>query len=253
MDVIEPEVLFALQAGRHPGGRRPAVDAERAGDQDPGRDRAAGHRLHDGGRGLRGAVPADAAGHARERVRGPGLQGAVRPRLRARGGRERDLRRARQPAPARLLRPRAAARRPGLLRHPAQLPGLPHLLLPDVLRGQRLARPDGRLQALPRPARPGHRRCPAGRNHGRGGGGLAARPGVRIRRRGGRVCAAVRARGGAVDLGEADHQPAGLARPPGDRSSRAWCSRWRRSGRQPTAGRRPASRSSWSSPPTAAR
>ena len=41
---------------------------------------------------------------------------------------------------------------------------------------------------------------------------LAARRGVRVRQRGGRVRAAVRARRGPLDLGEADHQPAGVAR-----------------------------------------
>ena len=45
------------------------------------------------------------------------------------------------PHPHVLHRPRAAPGRPGLLRHPAQLHGLPHVLLPHVRGGERLARP----------------------------------------------------------------------------------------------------------------
>ena len=50
----------------------------------------------------------------------------------ARRGRQRDLGRAVLAAPARLHRPADPARRPGLLRHPAQPPGLPDLLLPHA-------------------------------------------------------------------------------------------------------------------------
>ena len=45
---------------RHPGRRRPAADATGADDQDAGRDHAAQHRLRDGRRRLRGALPRDA-------------------------------------------------------------------------------------------------------------------------------------------------------------------------------------------------
>ena len=116
----------------HPGRRRPAAHAGGARDQDAGRDHAAQHRVHDGRRRLRGALPGDEARDARERVRRARQQGALRHGLRVRRGRQRDLRRALQPAPARLHRPRAAPRRPRLLRHPAQLHGLPDVLLPHV-------------------------------------------------------------------------------------------------------------------------
>ena len=53
------------------------------------------------------------------------------------------------PAPARLHRPRAAPGRPRLLRHPPELHGLPHVLLPHVRGVERLARARRRLQALP--------------------------------------------------------------------------------------------------------
>ena len=43
-----------------------------------------------------------------------------------------------QPPSAQLLRPGPAARRPGVLRHHPQLPGLPHLLLPHVHGRQRV-------------------------------------------------------------------------------------------------------------------
>ena len=109
VDAIEPAVLFALQAAGHRGRRRPAADAAGARDQDAGRDHAAQHRLHDGRRRLRGALPGDAAGHARERVRRARQQGALRHGLGVRRGRQRDLRRALQPAPARLHRPARCA------------------------------------------------------------------------------------------------------------------------------------------------
>ena len=82
--------------------------------------------------------------------------------LRARRGRERDLRRALQPASAQLLRPRAAPRRPRLLRHHPQLPGLPHVLLPHARRRRRVARAHRRLQALPLLPRHRHRRAAPG-------------------------------------------------------------------------------------------
>ena len=88
------------------------------------------------------AMMVDAAYHELYMAMKPGMreneavglvaQGALRSRLRIRRGRQRDLGRALQPAPARLLRSRAAARRSGVLRRPPFLHGLPHLLLPDV-------------------------------------------------------------------------------------------------------------------------
>ena len=119
------------------GRRRPAADAAGARDQDPRRDHAAQPGVRDGRRRLRGAVPRDEARDARERVRRPGQQGALRHGVGVRRGRQRDLGRALQPAPARVHRPRAPPRRPGLLRHPPQLHGLPHVLLPHVRGGER--------------------------------------------------------------------------------------------------------------------
>ena len=66
--------------------------------------------------------------------------------------------------------------------------------------------------------RRGDRDDPARRHHRRGVSRVAEGAGVRLPRRGGRVRAPVRPRRRAVDLGEADLQPAGLARPSrGDR------------------------------------
>ena len=61
------------------------------------------------------------------------------------------------PASAQLHRPHHSPGRPGLLRHPAVLHGLPHLLLPHLQRRPRHRRAARRLQALPRMARQGHR------------------------------------------------------------------------------------------------
>ena len=154
-------MLFALQAEGIQ-----VVDGQQlmqagARDQDAGRDHAAQHRVHDGRRRLRGALPGDAARDARERVRRARQQGALRHGLGVRRGRQRDLGRALQPAPARLHRPRAAPRRPRLLRHPAQLHGLPDVLLPHVRDRQRVARAGRRLQALPLLPRRGDRADPA--------------------------------------------------------------------------------------------
>ncbi len=86
----------------------------------------------------------------------------------------------------------------------------------------------------------------AARRHDRRGGvGVAAGAGVRLRRRGGRLRAPVRPRRGALDLGEADHQPACLARPsrgdPGGDGVRARDVL----ADDATATGRPGSRSSW--------
>ena len=89
---------------------------------------------------------------------------AVRARLRAHRGHQRDLGRALQPAPARLHRPHAASGRPGVLRHPPRVQRLPHLLLPHVRGRQRLARARRRVQALPRHPRPRDLDDPTGRH-----------------------------------------------------------------------------------------
>ena len=54
------------------------------------------------------------------------------------------------PHPACFFRSPAASRRSGLLRHPAFLHGIPHLLLPVLHHRLRIARHGRRLQALPR-------------------------------------------------------------------------------------------------------
>ena len=149
VDTVEPPVLFALQAA--------------------GIDVVDGQQLMQNARMIKtqdeitllntACMMVDAAyeelyrsmqpGRAGERVRRAREPRALRDGLGVRGGRERDLGRALQPAPARLHRPRAAPRRPRLLRHPPQLQRLPHVLLPHVRRRERVAG-DGRcLQALP--------------------------------------------------------------------------------------------------------
>ena len=86
------------------------------------------------------------------------------PRLRRRGGDQRHLRRALQSAPAQFHRPHDAPGRPGLLRHPAELHGLPHLLLPHLQRRPRHARAARRLQEGARMARQRDRADQAGRH-----------------------------------------------------------------------------------------
>ena len=115
-----------------------------------GRDHAAQHGVRDGRLRLRRPVPRDEAGLPRERLRRARQQGAVRARLGARRGRQRDLGRALQPASARLHRPHAAPRRPGVLRHPPRLQRLSHVLLPHVRRRLGIARARRRVRALPR-------------------------------------------------------------------------------------------------------
>ena len=80
-------------------------------------------------------------GREGERDRRGGDEGAVRARLGARRGDQRDLRRPLQPAPAHVLRPAAAAGRSGVLRHHPLVHGLPHLLLPHVHRSATRPRP----------------------------------------------------------------------------------------------------------------
>ena len=80
------------------------------------------------------------------------------------------------PAPARLHRPHAAARRPRLLRHPPRVQRLPHVLLPHVRGRLRLARARRRVHALPRHPRPGNRGDPARRHDRRGRRGCSRAP-----------------------------------------------------------------------------
>ena len=117
--------------------------------------------------------------------------------------------------PPRLHRPRAASRRPGLLRHPAQL---------QRATG-RATTARSRWPARSRALVDAYKRCRyyldaaialirPGVTTAEVVVGLAARAGVRLPGRGGRVRAAVRPRRRAGDLGEADLLPAGVARPP---------------------------------------
>ena len=76
---------------------------------------------------------------------------------------QRHLGRALQSAPAQLHRPHAAPRRPGVLRHPAVVHGLPHLLLPHLQCRPRHAGAARRLQEGARVARQGDRADQAGR------------------------------------------------------------------------------------------
>ena len=68
------------------------------------------------------------------------------PRLRRRRGDQRHLGRALQSAPAQFHRPHAAPGRSGVLRHPAVVHGLSHLLLPHLQCRPRDAGPARRLQ-----------------------------------------------------------------------------------------------------------
>ena len=153
--------------GRPEDRRRPGADVERPRHQDAGRDLAAQPLGRDGRRRVPRSLQGDEARHARERSRRPRRQAALRSRLGVRRGRERDFRRTLQPAPARVLGPHAAARRSGVLRHPALLHGLSHVLLPHVRDRLGVARAQRRLQALPRLPRCGHRAGPAGTHDGR--------------------------------------------------------------------------------------
>ena len=124
--------------GRDPLHRRLAGDARGAQDQDRRGDRAARPRLRDRRCGLRGDLP-DAPARASTSTRSwrAAHAAALRAGLRAGRGDQRRLGRPLQPAPARLLRPAAAAGRPGVLRRDPLVHGLPHLLLPHVQRRRR--------------------------------------------------------------------------------------------------------------------
>ena len=140
-----------------------------------GRDRRRRLRAH-----LRAAAPGRA--RARDRRRRDALP--VRAGLRAGRGHQRRLRRPLQPAPARLLRPADQAGRPGLLRHHPLVHGLPDVLLPHVLRRQRLAVSGRRLQAVPPVARRRDRARPPGRDDRPDRRGLADRRGAGLPERG---------------------------------------------------------------------
>ncbi len=132
VDVIELPILFALQQVgiRVVDGQQVFMEARRIKTNDEIRLLTQAASMVDAAyedlyRFLRPGV-------ARERGRGARRQDAVRPRVRVRRGRQRDLGRALLPAPARVLRPADPAGRPRVLRHPAQLERLPHVLLPHL-------------------------------------------------------------------------------------------------------------------------
>ena len=149
IDVVEMPVLAALNGTQAERRRRPTGVPRGAADQDRRRDHDAHPCLFDGRRRLRRAVPIPPPGSSRERMCRGRQQDAARPRFRVRRGRQRDLRRALLAAPPRLQRPHHPAGRPGVLRHPAQLQRLSHVLLPHVPGGQRLAGATRCLQDLP--------------------------------------------------------------------------------------------------------
>ena len=99
---------------------------------------------------------------------------------RARRQHQRGVRRALQPAPARLQRPAHPPRRPGLLRHHPDVRRLQDLLLPDVRRRHGERRPARRVQAGARVDRRLDRADAAGRRHRPGREGLAEGRGVRL-------------------------------------------------------------------------
>ena len=141
MDVPDMTTLLALQRkglARSTDSQPVMLEARKikSADELALLDQAAGHRR----RRLRGDLPPAAARRARERDRRRRDAGALRARLRARRGDQRDLGRSLQPASAHVLRPAAAPRRPGLLRHHPLVHGLPDLLLPHVQRQLRDAR-----------------------------------------------------------------------------------------------------------------
>ena len=92
-------------------------------------------------------------------------------------------RRALQPAPAQFHRPHAAAGRPGVLRHPAIVHGLPHLLLPYFLHVGRATPVQHDAYKKARVARQRDRADQAGRDHRQSAQRLAEGARVRLPRR----------------------------------------------------------------------
>ena len=200
------------------------------------RDHAADPGRGDGRRRLPGDL-ARCSSRASARTRSSrGAPAPVRDGLGARRGHQRGLRRALQPASARLLRPPHPPRRPGVLRHHPLVHGLPDVLLPHVLVGGATAGAARRLQAVPRVDRRGDRRW----------SGPARRP-TRSPRSGPSaeefgfademdvLRPAVRARPRRRPLRAPDHQPRSTRSSTRSSSRRAWSSRSRRTAR-PTDG-----------------
>ena len=97
-------------AGRPAHRGRPRVHAGHPRHQDRGRGGAARPRGRPGRRRLRRALPLPAGGHPGEQLRRPGQPLPLRERVGGGGGHQLDLRRAVQPASARVLRPPDPAR-----------------------------------------------------------------------------------------------------------------------------------------------
>src|SRR5262250_1718666 len=135
------------------------------------------------------------------------------PRLRRRGSDQCDLGRALQSAPAQFHRPHAAPGRPGVLRHPAIVHGLPHLLLPHLQCRASDAGAARRLQEGARLARQGHRPDQAWRHHRSDLQGVAQGAGIRLSRRDVGLRPAIRTRARPCAARAADHFTRGLARP----------------------------------------
>ena len=162
-------------------------------------------------------------------------EAALRARLRRRRGDQRHLRRALQSAPAQLHRPHHPAGRPGLLRHPAFLRRLPHLLLPHLQRRAGDAGPARRLQEVPRMARPRDRPDQAGRvdRHGRRGSGRRRRSSASPTRWRPSGCSSATASAWRCTSGRSSR---GWCRSTSRwRSRPAWSSRWRPTARRATA------------------
>jgi Xaa-Pro aminopeptidase len=140
IDVVEPPILFALQREGITvvDGQQLMSDARVIKTQDEI------SLLNTS------AMMVDAAYEERERSRRAREQGAVRSGLGVRRGCERHFRRTMQPASTRIFRSSPAPRRSRLLRHPALLHGISHMLLPDVRGRLWISRIGRRVSALPR-------------------------------------------------------------------------------------------------------
>ena len=193
VDIIEPPMMFELEkAGlKVHDGQQVMLEAREIKSRR--RDRAAQPRRRHGRRRLSPDPRAAQAGRARERHRRQREPVPLPARLRRRRGDQRDLGRALQPASAQFHRPHAAAGRPGVLRHPAGVHGLSHLLLPHLQRRPRHAGAARRLQAGARMARQRDRADQAGRLDRQGVQRVAEGGGIRLPGRDVGVRPAVRA------------------------------------------------------------
>ena len=212
VDVVEPPMLFALQKEglNIVDGQQLMSDAREIKTR--GRDLAAHAFGGDGGRRLLRPLSRDEARHARERRRGARRAERSTRWARSTSRASTRSRPSAQPAPARVLGSHDAPGRPGVLRHPPLLHGVSHLLLPLLRDRLGVAPAGGCLQALPRLSRRVDRVDPSGPFDGGSRVGVAEGHGVRLPGRGSGVRAADGTRHRPGHLGEADDQPARLAR-----------------------------------------